>query len=136
MILGIGSDMVDIRRIERTLGRFGEKFEQRVFTAAERAKAVSRLGAGKSSVAALYAKRFAAKEACAKALGTGLGKIQWQEIEVLNHADGMPALYLSGHALARARALCPAGTAPRLHLSLSDEYPYALAFVILSAETP
>lgn len=133
-ILGIGSDMVDIRRIEKTLSRFGERFENRIFTHGERAKAQGRKNAGPKTVAATYAKRFAAKEACAKALGTGLNLgVFWQDMEVINSPTGAPALKLTGGAAERLKSMSPHST---VHLTLNDEYPYAQATVIISAGTP
>jgi len=136
MILSIGADLIDIRRIEETLERFGTRFERRIFSETERAKAARRKNAGKRVIAATYARRFAAKEACAKALGTGMMQgVRWQDIEVVNAPGGAPTLILHGRALARLSALAPAGHRPMLHLSLTDEYPYAQATVVLSAET-
>lgn len=134
MILGIGNDITDIRRIERTLARFSERFEARVFTDHERAKAHSRKKAGTRAIAATYAKRFAAKEACSKALGTGLSMgTRWREMEVINLPTGQPTLRLYGQALARLHSLTPSGMTPAIHLTLTDEYPLAQASVIISA---
>lgn len=134
MILGLGNDITDIRRIERSLENFGERFEKRVFTPAERAMARSREGAGARTVAATYAKRFAAKEACAKALGTGFScGVFWHDMEVVNLPGGQPALKLSGGALAQLSRLLPPGASPRIHLALTDEYPLAQAHVIIEA---
>ncbi|MDE3060955.1 MAG: holo-ACP synthase [Pseudomonadota bacterium] len=131
MILGLGSDLTDIRRIEKSLERFGVRFENRIFTPAEQKKARSR----PLAVAATYAKRFAAKEACAKALGTGLHRgVFWRDMEVINLPSGRPALHLSGGALKQLEALMPKGMKAVIHLSLSDEYPLAQAQVIISAE--
>jgi holo-[acyl-carrier protein] synthase len=131
MIVGLGNDMVDIRRIEKSLKRFGARFENRVFTEAEQKKARSR----PMATAATYAKRFAAKEACAKALGTGLRRgVFWKHMEVVNAASGAPSMKLSGGALKRLEAITPAGTQAFIHLTLTDEYPYAQAQVIISAE--
>lgn len=129
MIVGIGNDLVDIRRIEKSLERFGERFVQRIFTDVEQARSESRAGR-----AASYAKRFAAKEACAKALGTGLRRgVFWRDMGVINQRGGKPTLRLTGGALARLQAITPAGMSPQIDLSLTDEYPMAQAFVIISA---
>ncbi len=131
MILGIGSDLIDIRRIEQALDRFGDRFVQRLFTADERACAERRIGSGR---AATYAKRFAAKEAGVKALGTGFRHgIFFQDLSVAHDAEGRPLLEMSGAALKRLNALTPQGMIAHLHLSLTDDYPLAQAFVILSA---
>ncbi|MBX6368437.1 MAG: holo-ACP synthase [Rhodospirillales bacterium] len=130
MIIGIGSDLVDIRRIEKTLARFGERFLARVFTAEERAKAERR-----ADRAATYAKRFAAKEACAKALGTGFRNgVFWRDLGVVNLPSGRPTLILTGGARARLDALTPPGMRARIDLSLTDEHPIAQALVVISAE--
>lgn len=129
MIIGIGSDLIDIRRIERTLARFGERFTQRCFTEIERARSDRR-----HARAASYAKRYAAKEACAKALGTGLARgVFWREIGVVNLPGGKPTLQLEGGAAARLAAITPPGTVARLELTLTDEPPLAQALVIISA---
>jgi holo-[acyl-carrier protein] synthase len=133
MIVGTGNDITDIRRIEKTLARFGARFEKRVFTEGERKKAASRKNAGIKVVAGTYAKRFAAKEAAAKALGLGLKGIAWKEIEVVNAKSGKPELKLSGKALAHLKKMTPRGKRPAIHLTLTDEYPYAQAFVIIEA---
>ncbi len=131
MILGIGSDITDIRRIEKSLERFKERFEQRIFTEAEQKKATSR-----AYPARTYAKRFAAKEACAKALGTGMNLgVFWRDMEVVNRTGGAPSMRLSGGALKRLQAMTPKGMEAFIHVSLSDEYPYAQAQVIISAES-
>jgi len=131
MILGLGSDLVDIRRIEDSLERFGDRFLTRIFTPEERAALADRQG---KVLVSAYAKRFAAKEACAKALGTGFALgVSWQDIQVRNDANGMPLLVLSGGAAQRATDMTPKGMSTALHLSLSDEYPLAQAMVILSA---
>lgn len=131
MILGLGSDLCDIRRIEAALARHGERFTRRVFSAGERARAERRPG----QEAASYAKRFAAKEACAKALGTGFRDgVFLSDLRVVNLPSGQPALELHGAALARLRAMTPAGHVASVFLSLTDEYPYAYAQVIISAE--
>ncbi|MBI3708195.1 MAG: holo-ACP synthase [Proteobacteria bacterium] len=129
MILGIGSDLVDIRRIEATLSRFGERFTQRVFTEAERRRAERR-----GDRSATYAKRFAAKEACAKALGTGFRRgVYWRDMGVVNLPGGRPTLELSGGARARLDELTPPGMAARIDLTLTDESPLAQAIVVISA---
>ncbi len=129
MILGVGTDLIDIRRIERTLERFGGRFVERVFTAAEQARAERR-----SNRAAAYAKRYAAKEACAKALGTGFRQgVYWRDIGVDNRPSGQPLLHLTGGAAARLAALTPAGMTARIDLSLTDEPPFGHAVVIISA---
>ncbi|MDE3015501.1 MAG: holo-ACP synthase [Pseudomonadota bacterium] len=134
MILGTGSDMVDIRRIEKSLRRFGTRFENRVFTDGEQKKAHGRKKAGERIVAATYAKRFAAKEACAKALGTGLrAGTFWRNMEVINLPTGQPAMRLSGGALRRLQTMTPEGMAAAIHVSLSDDYPLASAQVIIEA---
>ncbi len=127
MILGIGSDLTDIRRIEKTLARFGERFTMRVFTDIERARSD-----GKVDAAASYAKRFAAKEACAKALGTGMRRgIFWKDMGVVNLRSGQPTLALTGGAADRLAAMAPAEARCIIHLSLTDDHPYALAFVVI-----
>jgi len=129
MILGIGSDLSDIRRIQNSLDRFGARFTHRCFTELER-----RRSERKPDRAASYAKRFAAKEACAKALGTGMrGAVYWRDMGVVNLPSGQPTLALTGGALARLESLIPAGHEARIHLSLTDEHPYAQAFVVIEA---
>ncbi len=129
MIIGIGTDLVDIRRIERTIARFGERFLDRIFTQKERARADRRANRIET-----YAKRFAAKEACAKALGTGFRKgVFFRDIGVVNLPSGQPTLSLAGGALARLVSLTPAGFAARIDLALTDEWPLAQAFVIIWA---
>jgi len=129
LILGIGSDLSDIRRVADTLERFGERFTMRIFTDVERTRSER-----KTDRAASYAKRFAAKEACAKALGTGMrAGVFWRDMGVVNMRSGKPTMALTGGALARLEALTPAGHAPVIHLSLTDEHPYAQAFVIIEA---
>ena len=129
MIVGIGSDLCDIRRIEATLRRFGGRFTQRVFTATERARAER-----KGNAAATYAKRFAAKEACAKALGTGMRQgVAWRDMGVVNLPSGRPTMALTGGAAARLEAIIPPGWRPVIHLSLTDDHPYAQAFVVIEA---
>ena len=131
MIIGLGSDLCDIRRIERVLARHGDRFLTRVFTPAERARAERRTEA---LHAPTYAKRFAAKEACAKALGTGfrLGVFH-SDMGVINLAGGQPTMRLTGGAAKRLAAITPPGLAAHLALTLTDEYPYAFAQVIISA---
>jgi holo-[acyl-carrier protein] synthase len=127
MIVGIGSDLSDIRRIQAALDRFGDRFAQRVFTEHERARAVR-----KGDPAASYAKRFAAKEACSKALGTGMRRgVFWRDMGVVNLASGQPTMMLTGGAADRLAALTPAGMTPFIHLSLTDDHPYAQAFVVI-----
>ncbi len=129
MIIGIGSDLIDIRRIEKTLERYGERFIARVLTDVERRKSERR-----RMRAASYAKRFAAKEACAKALGTGLRNgVFWRDMGVVNRPSGQPTMQLTGGALLRLRAIIPAGHDAVIHLSLTDEHPYAQAFVVIEA---
>lgn len=129
MIIGMGADMADIRRIERTLERFGDRFVGRVFTEAEQAKSARR-----ADRAGTLAKRFAAKEACAKALGTGIRRgVFWRDMGVVNARSGAPALELTGGAARRLAEITPAGCASTVHLSLTDEHPYALAFVVIEA---
>ncbi len=130
MILGLGNDVVDIRRIEQTLDRFGERFLDRIFTATERARSERRPGRTR---AASYAKRFAAKEACSKALGTGLRRgVFWRDMGVANLASGRPTLALTGGAARHLAALTPPGFEARIDLTLTDDYPYAQAIVIIS----
>ncbi len=134
MILGIGNDIIDIRRIEASLERFGERFIARVFTDIERAKSERRTTGRHNPRAASYAKRFAAKEACAKALGTGLRRgVFWRDMGVVNLRTGQPTLVLSGGALKRLEALTPPGFRPAIALTMTDDYPLAEAVVIISA---
>lgn len=129
MILGIGSDLTDIRRIQASLDRFGDRFVNRLFTDVER-----RRSEAKTDRAASYAKRFAAKEACAKALGTGLHRgVFWRDMGVVNLPSGRPTLALTGGAAARLRVLTPLGWEAKIHLTLTDELPYAQAFVVIEA---
>jgi holo-[acyl-carrier protein] synthase len=129
MILGIGSDLCDIRRIERSLERFGERFTERVFTEGERRRSDRRRGRAES-----YARRFAAKEACAKALGTGMrGGVFWRDMEVVNLPGGRPTLRLSGGALKHLNGLTPPGHEAVVHVSLTDDPPVAQAFVVIEA---
>jgi holo-[acyl-carrier protein] synthase len=131
LILGLGADLCDIRRIEAVLARHGERFTHRVFTAAERARAERRAGKLR---AATYAKRFAAKEACAKALGTGFRRgVFMADLGVINLASGQPSLCLQGGAARRLAALTPSGMTAEIALTMTDEYPYAFAQVIFSA---
>jgi len=132
MILGIGSDIVDIRRIEQTLKRFGDRFLERIYTDLERAKAESRANA-----VATYAKRFAAKEACAKALGTGFRKgVFFRDLGVVNLPGGKPSMKLTGGAADRLAAITPTGMTAQIDLTITDEYPLAQAMVIISAAAP
>lgn len=130
MILGLGNDLIDIRRVERTLERFGERFTQRVFTEVERAKSDRR-----RLRAASYAKRFAAKEACAKALGTGVPRrgVHWQHMGVVNLPSGKPTLALTGGAARRLDEMTPDGMEVQIDLTITDDYPLAQAIVIISA---
>ncbi|HEY2891707.1 MAG TPA: holo-ACP synthase [Dongiaceae bacterium] len=129
MILGIGSDIIDIRRIERTLERFGERFIERVFTETERRKSD-----GRANRAASYAKRFAAKEACSKALGTGFRDgVFWRDMGVINLSSGKPTMKLTGGALERLAAITPEGMQAQIDISLTDDIPQAQAIVIISA---
>ena len=129
MIIGLGSDIVDVRRIAKVIERHGERFLARIYTRDERAKAEQR-----ANTVETYAKRFAAKEACAKALGTGLSHgVFWRDMEVVNLPGGQPTLRLTGGALARLQTLVPAGHAPKVHVSLTDDPPIAQAFVIIEA---
>lgn len=130
MIIGIGEDTCDIRRLDKALQRHGQRFLDRCFTKQEQAKAATRKGANEP--ASTLAKRFAAKEACAKALGTGFSQgVTLASIGVVNAPSGAPTLTLTGGAAARLAALAPAGKAIKIHLTLGDEYPYAKAFVII-----
>lgn len=132
MIIGIGSDLIDIRRVEKVMARHEARFIRRCFTDIERAKAERRREAG--THIATYAKRFAAKEACAKALGTGFSQgVFMKDIGVVNDPSGRPSLKLSGGALKKLQALIPAGSKPVIHLTLSDELPLAKALVIIEA---
>jgi holo-[acyl-carrier protein] synthase len=129
LIVGIGSDLADIRRIAATLERFGERFAARIFTDIERARSER-----KADRASSYAKRFAAKEACAKALGTGMRRgVFWKDMGVVNARSGQPTLALTGGAAARLIELTPAGRHAVIHLTLTDDHPYAQAFVIIEA---
>ena len=130
MIIGLGNDLIDIRRIEKTLEKFGERFTERVFTEIERTKSDRR-----AARAASYAKRFAAKEACAKALGTGVPRrgVHWQHMGVVNLPSGQPTLDLTGGAAARLEELVPDGMQARIDVTITDDYPLAQAIVIISA---
>ncbi len=129
MIVGIGSDLIDIRRIEKTLERHGERFIARIFTDIERRKSEAR-----RERAASYAKRFAAKEACAKALGTGLSRgVFWRDMGVVNLPGGKPTMALTGGAARRLDQLVPPGMGAVVHLTITDDYPLAQAFVIIEA---
>jgi holo-[acyl-carrier protein] synthase len=128
LIIGIGSDLVDIKRIESSLERFGERFIRRIFTEVEQ-----RRSEGRAERAASYAKRFAAKEACSKALGTGLRRgVFWRDMGVVNLRGGKPTMALTGGALVRLAEITPAGMSAQIDLSVTDEYPLAQAFVIIS----
>ena len=130
MIIGLGSDLIDIDRIARSIERYGERFIGRIFTETERAKAARR----PLTSAATYAKRFAVKEACAKALGTGLrAGVFWRDMGVVNLPGGRPTLVLTGGALARLEAITPPGMSARIDLTITDEPPLAQAMVIISA---
>ena len=129
MIIGIGNDIVDIRRIEQTLGRYGERFLDRIFTDVERRKSDRR-----AARAASYAKRFAAKEACSKALGTGFRRgVFWKDMGVVNEPSGRPTMVLTGGARHQLDRLTPAGHAARIHLTITDDFPYAQAIVMIEA---
>ncbi len=129
MILGLGNDVIDIRRIEETIARYGDRFLSRVFTETER-----RRSEGRAARAASYAKRFAAKEACAKALGTGLRRgVFWRDMGVVNLPSGRPTLALTGGAALQLQRLTPEGCVPRIDLTLTDDFPLAQAIVIISA---
>ena len=129
MILGIGNDLCDIRRIEKSLERFGDRFIRRIFTEVEQKRSE-----GRATRAASYAKRFAAKEACAKALGTGFrANVFWRDMGVINLRSGKPTMALTGGALARLREITPQSMTVQIDLTLTDEYPLAQAIVIISA---
>ena len=131
MIIGIGSDILDIRRIERTIERHGDRFLERIFTAAERARAEKRT---ERIRAATYAKRFAAKEAASKALGTGFrAGVFWRDLGVVNLPSGQPTLRLTGGAAERLKAITPAGHGAVIALTMTDEFPYAQAMVVITA---
>tara|TARA_B100001123_G_C14906435_1_gene865963 strand:+ start:252 stop:644 length:393 start_codon:yes stop_codon:yes gene_type:complete len=129
MIIGIGSDIVDIKRIKKTLNKFGDRFINRCFTEKEKIKSESRYNKFAS-----YAKRYAAKEACSKALGTGLAKgIYWKDIGVINNKDGKPFIELTGNALKKLKQITPKNKIPSINLSISDEKDIAFAVVIISS---
>ena len=129
MILGIGSDLIDIRRIERTIERFGDRFLDRVFTPIERQRSDRRANRAES-----YAKRYAAKEACSKALGTGFRRgVYWRDLGVVNERGGKPTLVLTGGALERLKAMTPPDMSVQIDLTLTDEHPLAQALVIITA---
>ena len=129
MIIGIGNDLIDITRIEKTLNRFGDRFIDRIFTATERSKSDRR-----AQRAASYAKRFAAKEACSKALGTGFRRgVFWRDMGVVNLPSGKPTMTLSGGALQRLEELTPAGMTAQIDITITDDFPLAQAIVIISA---
>ena len=129
MIIVVGNDMVDIRRIEKTLDRFGDRFTQRIFTELEQQKAARR-----PNSAATLAKRFAAKEACSKALGTGFRRgVFWRDMGVINLPTGQPTLKLSGGALVQLQSLIPENRSAQINLTLTDDFPWAQAIVIISA---
>lgn len=129
MILGVGADLSDIRRIQTSLDRFGDRFKLRCFTELERTRSDR-----KPDPAWSYAKRFAAKEACAKALGTGMrADVYWRDMGVVNLRSGQPTMALTGPAADRLARMTPPGHDVRIHLTLSDEHPYALAFVVIEA---
>jgi holo-[acyl-carrier protein] synthase len=131
VILGIGSDLCDIRRIERSLARFGTRFTHRIFTPGERARSERR-----ATSAASYARRFAAKEACAKALGTGMrAGVFWRDMEVVNLSSGRPIMCLTGGALERLQGMLPPGHEAVIHISLTDDPPLAQAFVVIEARS-
>jgi len=133
MIVGIGNDLIDIRRIEQTLARFGDRFVNRIYTEAEKRKAERRKGAG-NAYAATLAKRYAAKEAASKALGTGFRMgVFWRDLGVVNEPSGKPTIVMTGGAAQRLAALMPAGMRPEIALTITDEYPLAEALVIISA---
>lgn len=129
MIIGLGSDLIDIRRVQKTLDRFGDRFVERVFTDIERRKSDRR-----RERAASYAKRFAAKEACSKALGTGLSHgVFWRDMGVVNLPGGKPTMVLTNGAMRRLEAMTPDGHRPVIHLTITDDFPLAQAFVIIEA---
>ena len=133
MILGVGSDLIDIRRIEKTLARFGDRFIARIFTDIEKAKAVRRSGAG-HAYAATFAKCYAAKEAASKALGTGFRQgVYWRDLGVVNLPSGKPTVEMTGGAAKRLKAMIPDGMEAQVDLTISDEYPLAQALVIITA---
>jgi holo-[acyl-carrier protein] synthase len=131
MILGIGLDLTDVKRVEQVYNRHGERFLNRIFTETERKKALSR-----STPAPTLAKRFAAKEAFAKALGTGMAQgVAWRQIGIVNSKSGKPEFELKGEALAKLQAMTPKGMVPKVHVTLTDEGPLAQALVMITAES-
>jgi holo-[acyl-carrier protein] synthase len=129
VIIGLGNDIVDIKRIEKTLEKYGERFIARLFTDIERRKSDRRV-----QRAATYAKRFAAKEACSKALGTGFSRgVFWKDMGVVNEPSGRPTMHLTGGAKAQLDRITPAGHVARIHVTLTDDYPYAQAIVLIEA---
>lgn len=129
MIIGIGSDLIDIRRVEKSIERFGERFTNRCFTDVERARSDRRANRAES-----YAKRFAAKEACSKALGTGLAQgVFWRDMGVVNLPSGKPTMQLTGGAAERVAAMLPPNHRAAIHLTITDDFPLAQAFVIIEA---
>ena len=133
MIIGIGNDQIDIRRVAKVIERHGERFLDRIFTEAERAKAERRAKSEKM-VVATYAKRFAAKEACSKALGTGIRRgVWWRDMGVVNLPGGRPTMELTGGARERLAVLTPEGHEARIDLSITDDWPLAQAFIVISA---
>ncbi len=133
MILGIGNDLIDIRRIEKTIARFGDRFIQRIYTETEQKKAERRKGAG-NSYAATLAKRYAAKEAASKALGTGFREgIYWRDLGVVNLSSGKPTILMTGGAAERLATMTPKGMRAQVDLTITDEYPLAEAFVMITA---
>ena len=130
MIIGVGTDLANIERIQGTLDRFGDRFRNRVFTDLEQAKAENR-----KDVAGTYAKRWAAKEACSKALGTGLAMgIAWKDMTVRNLSTGQPVMELTGWAAERLKELTPEGYTSTVHVTLTDDHPWAQAFVVIDAQ--
>lgn len=129
MILGIGNDMIDIRRVEKTLARHGSRFTERIFTSVERIKSD-----GRKNRVASYAKRFAAKEACAKALGTGISRgVWWKDMGVVNLPSGKPTMELTNNAKRFLEKMTPEGHKAIIHLTITDDFPWAQAFVIIEA---
>ena len=129
MILGLGSDLIDIRRIEQTLNRFGERFIDRIFTDVEQQKSDRR-----AARSASYAKRFAAKEACSKALGTGFrNSVFWRDMGVVNEPSGRPTMHLTGGAGEQLASMLPVGHEAKIHVTITDDFPWAQAFVIIEA---
>ncbi|MEE9314900.1 MAG: holo-ACP synthase [Rhizobiaceae bacterium] len=129
MIIGLGSDLIDIRRIEKSLEKYGDRFINRIYTDIEKAKSE-----GRNQRAASYAKRFAAKEACSKALGTGIAKgVYWRDMGVVNLPGGKPTMALTNGAFAHLEKIIPEGMKPVIHVTITDDYPLAQAFVIIEA---